>query len=56
LQFFYSPGSPFYTAFARGVPRSEVGRAHGMADILYVGTGIVFFALSWLFVRLCDRL
>jgi hypothetical protein len=25
-------------------------------DILYIGVGLLFFALSWGFVRLCERL
>ena len=25
------------------------------ADGLYVGLSVVFFALTWLFVRLCER-
>jgi hypothetical protein len=27
-----------------------------MADITYVGLVLTFFGLSWLFVRLCERL
>jgi len=27
-----------------------------MADILYLGVTVAFFWLSWLLVRLCDRL
>jgi len=27
-----------------------------MTDILYVAMGVVFFGLSWLLVRLCERL
>jgi len=27
-----------------------------MADILYLGASLAFFGLSWLLVRLCERL
>ena len=27
-----------------------------MTDILYVAIGVAFFGLSWLLVRLCERL
>jgi len=27
-----------------------------MADIVYLGMAVAFFWLSWLFVRLCERL
>jgi hypothetical protein len=27
-----------------------------MADVLYLGVTLVFFGLSWLLVRLCERL
>jgi hypothetical protein len=27
-----------------------------MGDVIYVGLGVAFFALSWAFVRLCERL
>jgi len=27
-----------------------------MADIAYLGMALAFFGLSWLFVRLCERL
>jgi hypothetical protein len=31
-------------------------RRCGMDDVLYVGLALGFFALSWAFIRLCDRL
>lgn len=27
-----------------------------MADVVFVGIIVVFFALAWLLVRLCDRI
>jgi hypothetical protein len=27
-----------------------------MADIVFLGASLAFFGLSWLFVRLCERL
>jgi hypothetical protein len=27
----------------------------GMSDVIYIGLALVFFAVSWAFVRLCDR-
>jgi len=27
-----------------------------MNDVLYLGLALGFFALSWAFIRLCDRL
>jgi hypothetical protein len=27
----------------------------GMSDVIYIGLALVFFAVSWVFVRLCDR-
>jgi len=27
-----------------------------MADIVFLGVTVAFFGLSWLFVRLCERL
>lgn len=27
-----------------------------MADVVFVGIIVVFFALAWLFVRLCERI
>jgi hypothetical protein len=32
-----------------------MGRA-AMLDVLYVGLGLLFFAGSWLLVKLCERL
>ena len=26
-----------------------------MADVLYVGVAVVFFGLTWAFVKLCER-
>jgi hypothetical protein len=33
-----------------------VGGNPVMADIAYLGMGLAFFGLSWLLVRLCERL
>jgi hypothetical protein len=41
--------------FARSGPRTAGGRST-MADILYLGVTVAFFGLSWLLVRLCERL
>jgi hypothetical protein len=41
--------------FARSGPRTARGRST-MADILYLGVTVAFFGLSWLLVRLCERL
>jgi len=30
-------------------------RATEMADILFIGGTLVFFGLTWLFVKLCER-
>jgi hypothetical protein len=30
-------------------------RRCAMADVLYVGLALVFFILSWAFVKLCER-
>jgi len=27
-----------------------------MTDLLYLGLAVLFFGLTWLFVRLCERL
>jgi len=27
-----------------------------MADVLYLGLAVLFFWLTWLFVKLCERL
>jgi hypothetical protein len=32
------------------------GEGSGMADIVFLGVIVVFFWLSWLLVRLCERL
>ena len=34
----------------------QAARTSAMADILYLGLGLLFFWLSWLLVRLCERL
>ncbi|HEY7493524.1 MAG TPA: hypothetical protein VIH59_20735 [Candidatus Tectomicrobia bacterium] len=36
----------------RGTP----GTPGGFMDMVYVGVGLLFFLLSWGFVRLCERL
>jgi hypothetical protein len=48
----------------RGVPRGESreddvaieGRRSKMADIVFLGVTVAFFALSWSFVEWCERL
>jgi hypothetical protein len=32
-----------------------VGRGCAMKDVVYVGLTVVFFAISWLYVRACER-
>ena len=34
--------------------RREPGRCR-MSDVIYIGLALVFFVLSWAFVRLCER-
>jgi hypothetical protein len=41
--------------FAGSVPRTTRGRST-MADIVFLGVTVGFFWLSWLLVRLCERL
>jgi hypothetical protein len=36
--------------------RGTRGTLGGFMDIIYVGVGLLFFALSWGFVTLCERL
>ena len=44
--------------FTVGVLTKQVilGDQSCMADILYLGVTVAFFGLSWLLVRLCERL
>lgn len=35
---------------------SGARREDAMGDVIYMGLGVAFFALSWAFVRLCERL
>jgi hypothetical protein len=34
--------------------RCEPGRCR-MSDVIYIGLALVFFALSWAFVRVCEQ-
>jgi len=37
------------------VVRAKTARRCSMMDVLYVGLALVFFGLSWAFVKLCER-
>jgi hypothetical protein len=33
----------------------KFGRRNGTMDVIYVGLSVGFFALTWLLVKLCER-
>jgi hypothetical protein len=37
------------------VGRGKTVRRSAMMDVLYMGLALVFFGLSWAFVKLCER-
>jgi hypothetical protein len=38
------------------VPMRDTEKGGAMNDVIYLGLALGFFALSWAFIRLCDRL
>jgi hypothetical protein len=36
--------------------RRPTGRARSMADLAYVATTLIFFAIAWGYARACDRI